>query len=217
MLTYFFQSTFLALLLSPVLNVFSPDYPLLAPAENVDKKEFLINYSSSLYLEGSTNVNSFTCSVAEYQSQKNIEVFQTSSNCCNLRFRHLALMVSVPKLDCGKNGINRDLQKTLKADEYPYIQIQILSAEVNEDTTRMKTQEGMTAEALAEVTIANTTQKATLHLIVRKTGTNKYSFSGKVPLKMTQFGLEPPTVLLGLVSVKDQIYVSLEMDITLME
>ena len=52
---------------------------------------------------------------------------------------------------------------------------------------------------------------------VAQTNDKSFQFVGSVPLSMTDFGLVPPTAMMGMIQTRDEIEVSFEMVISLKE
>lgn len=166
---------------------------------------------SRLYLKGSSNVNKFTCDCVQDFQPLNAEYSLTSQGGI-ARFRETRLDLRTSALDCGNKGMNRDLQATLKAKKYPYIQIELHRVKLQSreqalgpDWTEMT--------AHAEITLAGNSQLVTMPVQARRLEDGVFQFKSFHELTLTSFGIKPPTVLLGLIKVNDEITIYIDLHV----
>jgi hypothetical protein len=120
------------------------------------------------------------------------------------------MRITTSELDCGKNAINKDLLKTLKADEYPNITLELCSLTFIEGA---HDDEWQKVKAETFLTIAGTTRTMNMMVKAKQSGENKFKVKTSEELKLTDFGIEPPTALLGLVKVKDEMILHLDLEV----
>ena len=173
-------------------------------ARQINQVSFTIHEDSKLRINGTSNVNDFECF---YDAQISSDTLhQTVTFGDSLFFSGNALRFKTSDFDCGKRAINRDLQKTLMSDQFPYMELKLSTVEIADQVPFSST---------LEITIAGTTR-------IRPVTINKYSgsesgitFTGGGAILLTDFNLEPPTALFGLVKVDDQIKISFDLNIEL--
>ncbi len=170
---------------------------------------FVIEPKSRLFISGTSNVNSFDCEYRDQfkQSQVRVGVDGTSQT---LLFDDLLLLVPAKGLDCDNSKMNNDLCEALQAGRYPYIKVKIHSATLSAGTVW---QQGTTAmaSASATITITNTSRNVSLPVRVTRLDNNRYWFVCRKQLRMTDFGVEPPSVMMGLIRVRDNITINFDM------
>lgn len=201
----------LSLLAGFLLTAFLP-YPLSHERDNERKMEVV--YHAKVNLNGKTNVNTFACYSPKVDNSMWVKM-STSNRNNQLEFEHPSLKIPVKELDCGGRIINKDLQETLKSDQYPYIQIRLESARLNmgkNDNGKLKE-----AMALTCISIGCVERCMDIPVAVSQTNDKSFQFVGSVPLSMTDFGLVPPTAMMGMIQTRDEIEVSFEMVISLKE
>lgn len=109
-----------------------------------------------------------------------------------------------PKLlDCGNPRMERDLQRAVQVDEYPVISYWFTG--VRGEVRRVSAAgDGLFEMEISGVMVlANHPREVTHTARVRILNLDELEVSGRLPLKMTDFGIEPPKALLGLVRAHD--------------
>jgi hypothetical protein len=161
---------------------------------------------SRLYLEGSSNVNTFTC---ECESMDKLPPLQLKMHALQGRpgayFENARISIRTQTLDCGHRGINSDLYESLKASHHPNISLVL-------DEVHWKTGEPLKGQkpwqwltACAELTVAGVTREIDLKVHARQLSPKTFRFVSKHRIRMTDFGVSPPTALFGAVKVDNEI------------
>ncbi|MEQ8244030.1 hypothetical protein [Fulvivirga sp.] len=181
--------------------------PALLKAQSTSK--FVIDPSSSFTLSGVSNVNEFDCELKEGFCEDQLSIGYSHKN-GNVYFKNANLSVSVSKFDCNSKYITRDMKKTLKEEEFPFMEFELLSIENfnNENSTNAL------AEAL--VTISGHTNKYFLKYDVEPASKSSYKLKMISDFKMKEFGIDPPSAMMGLIKVHDTITVEIDLHITLL-
>lgn len=170
---------------------------------------FSIEEQSRLFIEGTSNVNSFECLCKDNFPKSIIQFHPTTNNEKTLRFYNTALKLRTQKLDCNNSRMNRDLCEALKSDQYPAIQIELLDANVLPGSFKNNEEWSMIKVSVA-LTITNVCKKYSLEVKAQKLGANRYRFVSYLDLLMTDFNIEPPTAMLGLIKVRDKIRINFD-------
>src|SRR5687767_11293091 len=87
-----------------------------------------VEKSSTLRVEGTSNVNNFRCDMKGYYQTDTITGFEEGAASKPVRLKG-AIVVDIFRFDCHQRMITNDLRKTLKADQYPRMTIRFLSLE----------------------------------------------------------------------------------------
>ncbi len=160
--------------------------------------------TSSITIEGGSNLRDWSADVPVVESTIVISGF-TGNDLSSLKpehFRSLELRIPVRHIDTGNRGFTRNLHKYLLMEQHPRITYRLQRVE-------SVTMEGAKAviRASGTITAAGKDHKVNTrtHAIMNRDGS--IQFSGEQPLLMTDFGIEPPTALLGTVKAHDAIKV----------
>ncbi len=162
------------------------------------------NEKSRLWIEGSSNVNKFQCRAARY----NTDVYPPTQDTTV----QVEVDIAVEGFDCGKRRMNRDLYETLLSEQHPFISFEYKSTE---SMTYNKATDTYTLTVNGALTVAGHTNKITFPLIAEVIEDGKIKATGQTDLKMTNYNVEPPSALLGLVRVNDELTVHFDLIATL--
>lgn len=171
---------------------------------------YSISEVSSVYLEGSTNVNRFSCNSIQAFSPATVDI-QPNGNDHLLHFQNASIELVVQRMDCGNKGMNRDMQKALQSDQYPTIQIELQEVEMDTASRGIKASQWTSILAHTRITIAGNSRPIAINLYGIALKPNQYQFKGSKSLRMTDFGIDPPNALLGLVQVDDIISIHFDL------
>lgn len=170
---------------------------------------------SKLYLEGRSNVNEFTCNC-----EQDFGTLQTTMELDPVRnavsFPSTKLRIKTAALDCGHRIMNKDLQKTLQADRYPYIEVELNRVLLN---VNRKSLNQYWTHLIAEtcMTMASKSCDIKLPVQARKVGPNVYQFRSFQEIRLRDWDIEPPTALLGAIKVADTFVIYFDLFIEVQE
>ncbi len=184
--------------------------PLLfssGPARNLS---FTVDDESWLRLSGTSSVNCFECISASEITKGNMEVSVDDSG-GSMTFSNARLKIRVKSFDCRNPRLNRDMHNALGVDKYPEISIELLEAGAsgyNESNGSGSTR--------TRVAISLNGRKKIVEIPVewRAEGNDRFRFSGTRTLKMSDFGVVPPSPMFGLIKVNDDIDISFNIAVT---
>lgn len=179
---------FLALLLLPVLTSTTPIE---------DRGKWVIDYNSQLMIHGKTNVSSFTCFISCYNSTDTLN-YELDTKTRNLTFDRNKMVIPVFNFNCGNTMITKDFRKTVNVDKYPYLNIAFVSLD----------RKGVDdlASGNMEITLAGVTKTATVHFNLKPKG-DFLQLTGRYGVSFSDFNLEAPERMMGLVKVKEDLLV----------
>ncbi len=169
---------------------------------NLFKKRYTIESGSRLYLNGTTNVNSFTCHCEDQFGSRYAEL---ENRGWQTQFRDANLEITVANLDCRNRRIEADLQKALQAQDYPTIKLSLLETTQNPDCIDGKCSGWFDIYAKMNLTITSVTRVQHLHARAKMLGPKRIQLVGEQQLRMTDFGITPPEAMLGMIKVNDNI------------
>ena len=167
-----------------------------------------IEEGSRLFIEGTSNINSFECLCNDRFNPKHVRVSDDDDR-KTISFSGTTLALKTAALDCDNSKINKDLCTALKADEYPTINIVLHEASVHGASVNER--DWTDIKATATLTITDQSRKVSLAVKGRKLSGNRFRFVSIKDLQMTDFGIEPPTALFGLIKVRDHIKINFDL------
>lgn len=184
----------------------------------VDEHHYRIETDSELLIEGSSNINEFTCdcSCERDFTQSSLDITQApGSN--HFTFQNARLRLTTTNLNCGHKVMNEDLYEALRVDHYPYIYINLLQAEIPPQKRFASLNQWLEIDADTRITLAGRERRVQIPARGRRLSDNRFHFTGKVTVKMTDFGIKPPKAMLGLIKVNDEITIHLDLVVRMMD
>ncbi|MEX0594153.1 MAG: YceI family protein, partial [Balneolaceae bacterium] len=159
---------------------------------------------SRIWIEGSSNVNTFTCVAGTFDGEASAVSTKQSTL---LTSNHWEVHVEVPvqEMDCGQRRMNRDLQESLKAEKHPNIRFDYHRTLHVEPDIEWDHKIRLQVEGNLEV--AGVTRSIQFHATGTRTKEGSLKIEGEKPILMSDFSIDPPTGLLGLIRAHDQLTV----------
>ncbi|MEP7109112.1 MAG: hypothetical protein ABI760_14055 [Ferruginibacter sp.] len=195
----YYISYILCLLIPHVLS-FTTEFSVAGdgPGKKVLTR-WAVQETSSIRIQGSTNINTFGCDITGYYQPDTI--YCSDENAASkLVTLNGALQIDILKFDCHNKMLTVDLRKTLKADEYPTLVIRFLSLERapaihnNKDYLR----------GWVEIELAGCSRRFEVCYTFIKAGTSFIQLNGNRSFSFADFKLTPPKKLAGLIKVNDK-------------
>lgn len=174
--------------------------------------EYVPQDSSRLWIAGSSNVNQFECESREHRGEAII--FQTTTLTGDTvtvdeDATSIMLEIDVEGIECGRSRMNRDLRNALKADDYP--NIRFVFDEIVTQSDNPDDQNTVDLEVNGSLTIAGITRQINVQLTGYTLYENRVRAIGSKEIRMTDFGVEPPTAMLGLVKADNELTVHFDL------
>lgn len=162
----------------------------------------VVHPSSSVTIDGKTNVNKFGCAISEYKGADTLLL--TAVRGKGAYFKKGLVRLDASAFDCGMGVITKDFGETIQSDKYPYIKINFISFEhVPKYATTEEKFKGKLTITLADVTVP-----CEVRCGIVKDEKNLIHLRGKRAFKFSDFNLEPPTKMMGMVKVEEDIIVN---------
>ncbi len=176
---------------------------LLTPPEQ--KELWVIQKNSYMKVAGKTNINTFECAVENYGKTDTLSwtyaIDKSNKPTANILGR---LKISVIKFDCGHKMMTKDLQKTLKASQYPIMTVDFLS--FSKSLSKLKPEESLTGQA--EIKLAGVSKKYNITYLFKKNKNGLFELNGYQQILFSDFNLKPPSKLGGTIRVENELKVS---------
>ncbi|MDZ4679352.1 MAG: YceI family protein [Saprospiraceae bacterium] len=159
-------------------------------------------FSVSAYkmtIKGTSNLHDWESTVKELRAKGDFSLQQDKFTALNA----LSVEVPVKSIKSTKGSImDNKTYDALKADSHPNINFKL------EGVTPIKAQtDGYTVTASGNLTFAGSTKKVELTAKGKSNGDGTITFSGSQKIKMTDFGIKPPTALMGTMKVGNEVEV----------
>jgi hypothetical protein len=199
--------------LAVIILSFTPEFS--APNDGLPKKKLIkwaVQKTSTIRIDGSTNINNFGCDITGYYQQDTIICSEENTTNKPVSLNGV-LKIDILKFDCHNKMLTGDLRKTLKADEYPWLVIRFLSLErapvIQNNKDFLK--------GWVEIELAGSRRTFEISYSFIKTGASFIQLNGNRSFSFADFNLTAPKKFAGLIRVKDKFNVDFNLSLNPVE
>ena len=165
-------------------------------------QRYIVSDTSELWLSGTSSVNSFECEAETLRFDYDVDHDIEGSG---FVIPGVSLVVPVHDLDCHNRRMNRDLQKALQADTYPEIRLDVFRMDLVPEAADAGMPDSPQVAFHGVMTLAGVSRDVRILVTGWIDETRRLHGEGTLDVKMTDFNVEPPTALFGLVKAHDDI------------
>lgn len=197
------------------LMVYTRSYLLLAlglfllgetAAQSFRPATFKVDSRSELRILGESNVNTFTCIIRQHFDESTFR-FSVRMEEGRIHFRQTRLLLKAHLCDCGHRIMNKDMRQALRVDEHPHISIEVESFHTHEDLDNGP----VTGTAQTRITLAGASRRITFPVKIRPAEHGRWLIQASAPMRMSDFHIEPPVAMLGMIKAKDDILIEIDL------
>lgn len=173
--------------------------------------QYIPQEESRLWIEGRSNVNQFECVAREYDGDAFLRRELSGDSQVPEAGDQISIRVEilVDGFECGRSRMNRDLRNALKSSTFPMITF-IYENAVQINSTP-EPNGGMRFEVYGILTVAGNSQSVTFEMDGHYLEDGQIRATGKKEIKMTDYDVEPPTGLFGLVRAENELTVHFDL------
>ena len=156
-------------------------------------------------LAGTSNIHPFTASTTDVRMSRLVlapadgDRLQSATKAGGVEAFEIAIKAA--SLASSKDGLDKNMHKALKASEHPDITFKLSRLEAGASASTLK--------AVGLLKIAGVEKEVALDLKIA-VNTTAVTVSGEYSLLMTDFGIKPPTAMLGMAKADNKITVRFE-------
>ena len=155
---------------------------------------------SRVWIQGTSTARAYRCESTAVQGTAGA----ATASLAELRsIARAEVSVAVASLDCRNGTMNGHMRRALKADANPTIRFQVSSITVTPG------EGGAAARMSGDLTIAGQTRPVSIDATVAEEN-GQLRVRGSEPLDMTQYGVQPPSLMLGTMRVRPQVTVGFD-------
>ncbi len=172
-----------------------------------NKSQLFVLSSAKVYINGKTNVNSFKCKLEEKDINDTLQI-AGSWNGNKVDLEGLNLRLSVDNFDCGLGMMTKDFRDFMMSERYPEIYLKIDQLIFSSNPLEEFSYD---LSSVAFLTLAEQTRTENIDkgYLIQKD--KSQVIGGTHHVRMTSFGLTPPTKFLGTVKVQDELSLEFEL------
>lgn len=198
--------------LVPILVFFFSSNLFLFSQEKLDSRVFhtpLKIKTQKIFIKGKSNINKWKSNVDGVDAKFTLHCVEKPSNFHSLRdsatfIDTLIIKIKVSDIKSGKKLMDQKTYDALKSKECPYIIF----------TYGLNSKAHLSSQKISgSLTIAGVTKKITTQITFNK-GRNTITLKGIHSIDMTEFGVRPPELFMGLIKANKNIDVDFTLSFT---
>ena len=177
--------------------------PAGAAAQSAAATYLPVRAESRLSFEGTSTVRSFTCKAGRVSGTVEVAPGQITEQVLQGQktIREVDLAVPVATLACGNATMDGHMKKALKAEASPTIKFRLGGYDLS----------GSVAKLSGTLAIAGQEQPISLNGTLSRDEQGMLRFRGSKQIRMTEWGVKPPTLMMGTMKVGDAVTVHYDM------
>jgi hypothetical protein len=162
--------------------------------------KWVITSGCSLKVDGSTNINKFSCGITGYNRPDTITVTRASSSALYLSGN---IKLDVPNFDCHNAIMTADLRKTLKVKEFPQLMIFFISMSKYPDAGNKQD----ITKGMVLIVLAGVSKRFEVDYKIISADNNSINLIGSRKVNFSDFNLTPPRKLGGMIQTNNELSV----------
>jgi polyisoprenoid-binding protein YceI len=164
-----------------------------------------VSADSKLWIEGTSNLHGWSCRAEKFDAIIELDAAAVAelATATPKVVKRVEVKVPVKALKCGHGGMDDNLYKALKADETPEISYILATFDAAPSET-----DAFTLKTNGTLAIAGKENKLTMEIVATRLPDGTVKATGMVPIKMTDFGIKPPTAMFGTLRTGDEVKVN---------
>lgn len=160
---------------------------------------------SGLVIDGTSTVRSWTCEATSFGIDTTPPTgFAEAVLRAEPALETVTLTFPVAAIECGNGKMNDHLRKALELKRHPEITYTLSRYDL------ARAEAGVAVKADGQLTIAGTTRPITMAVTVRRGADGVVRVKGAQVVKMTDFGVVPPKLMFGALTVGDEVTVKFD-------
>jgi len=166
--------------------------------------------SSTLDIEGTTNINSFKCAISRYVGRDTLVLHEGGKNIRPV-FVKGEVALDASSFDCGMELMTADFHRSINSKVYPAIVIDFISFERMPSYTSAREM----FKGILKISLGGVTRLFEVNCTIAANSSGIITLAGSRDFTFSDFGLTPPTRMLGVVKVNEALKVTFNLKLTL--
>ncbi len=169
---------------------------LISTLTGFAQKEFKLDReNSSLLITGTSSLHDWEMKAENFSAETILQISDENQ----VEISRVNFTCDISEIESGKRIMDNKAHDALKENKHPEITFKY-------DPEQPLKTEKQKGSITGEMKIAGVTRKLKIPFSL-DVGQDRFSVKGEVPLKMSDFNIEPPTAMLGAVETGDEIVV----------
>jgi len=170
-----------------------------------------VSPESKLWIDGTSNLHGWSCKAEKMDAAIDLDATAAAQVAVAppKALKKVSVKVPVKSLKCGHGAMDDNLYKALNADATPEISYILATFEAAPGESK----DAFTLHTVGTLTIAGKENKLSMDVQATRAADGTVKAVGMVPIKMTDFGIKPPTAIFGRLKTGDEVKVNFELTV----
>jgi polyisoprenoid-binding protein YceI len=166
---------------------------------------------SRLWIEGTSNLHGWSCKATTLDAAVELDAATATqvSVAPPKSLKRVQVKVPVRSIKCGHGGMDDNLYKALKADDSPDISYIMATF----DAVPGEVKDSFTLHTIGTLSIAGKENSLAMDVTATRMPDGTVKAIGVVPIKMTDYGIKPPTAIFGRLKTGDEVKINFELSV----
>lgn len=173
--------------------------------------KWVVQKGGTLKVDGSTNINKFSCKIADYSLPDTIAVYKNAGKEIILPMTG-RLGLDISGFNCGNPVMTSDLRKTLKAKEFPKMFINFISLSKLPEANKTNSD----INGWVDIELAGVKKKFLVNYVFTSDNTRSYHLKGTQSVNFSDFNLIPPRKLGGMIKANERLDVEFQLNLAVL-
>jgi polyisoprenoid-binding protein YceI len=191
--------------LIPLVTVFAVN----ASAQTTESVRLELRAGSELTFEGTSSLHAFHCKTTTMTAAVQVDSRYAATKLSQVKqpLKTVEIVIPVKSITCGSAGLEKNMYKTLKADQFPEIRYVLSTYEIPSSTD-----DGVTLQSIGTLTVAGQNKTIAMSIKAARQGDGSATAAATQDVLMTDFGIKPPSFMLGTLKTGNKIVVSFKLN-----
>jgi polyisoprenoid-binding protein YceI len=165
---------------------------------------------SKLWIDGTSNLHDWSCKADKIDAIIDMDAAAAAKMdvAAPKAVRKVEVRIPVKSLHCNHGGMDGNVYKALKADDTPEISYILATLEAVPGVN-----DAMTLKTVGTLTIAGKENKVSMDVETTRLPDGTLKAKGTLPVRMTDYGIQPPTAIFGRLKTGDEVKVGFELTV----
>jgi polyisoprenoid-binding protein YceI len=166
---------------------------------------------SKIWIDGTSNLHDWSCKATSLEANVELDAVAAAqfANAAPKALKKVDVKIPVKSLHCNHGGMDGNVYKALKADAAPEISYIMATFEA----VAGEAKDTFTLKTVGTLTIAGKQNKIDMDVVATRLADGTVIAKGVVPIKMTDYGITPPTAIFGRLKTGDEVKVNFELSV----
>jgi polyisoprenoid-binding protein YceI len=170
-----------------------------------------VSPDSKLWIDGTSNLHGWSCKAEKLDAAIDFDAVAATQvgTAAPKALKRVQVRVPVKSLKCGHGGMDDNLYKALNVDATPEVSYILATFEAAPGEVK----DSFTLHTVGTLTIAGKENRITMDVQATRMPDGTVKAKGMVPIKMTDYGITPPTAIFGRLKTGDEVKVNFELTV----